>query len=300
MLTGILLGLGAAVAQSLSYVFSRLYVLRRDQAVMRLLILGHVLMAVMSLILLPLLPLAQMPNWRIYAWPLVSTAGFYLLGQLAMFQMLRQAEASRASPLLGLKILILAMIYSVFLHSPLGLMHWLAVGLSVAAAFLLRASGKRVPSRAIAWLLVACVGYSLSDMNIFRLVQALRTSLGVFEANVVGVCLTYLVCGVVALAALAWSPPGQRGDWHYALPWALSWFAAMLLLFACFDSIGVVFGNIVQASRGLISIMMGAGLAHLGYQHLEEKVPRQVFIRRLAAGLVMFAAIALYSYANRT
>jgi drug/metabolite transporter (DMT)-like permease len=299
LLTGILLGLGAASAQALSYNFSRHYILRCGRTVGHLLILGHVLMGILSLMLLPLLPLSKAPPWQMYAWPLATSAGFYLLGQLAMFQMLRHAEASRASPLLGLKILILAVIYSVFLQTRLAPLQWLAVGLGLAAAFLLRTSGKHLSAQTIGWLLLACLGYSLSDMGIYRLMRALEATLGVLQANFIAVCLTYLLCGVLVLPALIWSPAGRRSDWYHALPWAVSWFGAMLLLFLCFNAIGVVFGNIVQASRGLMSIVMGAGLAHLGYHHLEEKVPRRVLLRRLVAAVVMFAAIALYARAQQ-
>ena len=69
----------------------------------------------------------------------------------------------------------------------------------------------------------------------------------------------------------------------------------MLLLFGCFQAVDVVFGNILQSTRGLISIVLGAGLAGAGMVHLEKKVSRGVFWRHMAAAMLMSAAIVLYA-----
>jgi drug/metabolite transporter (DMT)-like permease len=294
MLIAIILGLGAAVAQSLSYIFSRLYVMRHPGAFLRLLVLGHLVMGALSLAMLPLLPLDRLPPVEQYIWPLAGAAGFYLLGQAALFGVLRHVEASRISPLLGLKIAILAVITTVFLHdraAPTPL-QWLAVALSVAAAFALNSSGGRLPARMIGGLLLTCLTYSLSDISITYLVHAVGNGAGgVFMS----VALCYLLCGGVALAALPFAGPHQRGDWRLAVPWAVSWLGAMLLLFGCFQVKDVVFGNILQSTRGLISIVLGAGLAGMGMVHLEKKVSRRVFWRHMAAALLMSAAIVLYA-----
>ena len=65
-------------------------------------------------------------------------------------------------------------------------------------------------------------------------------------------------------------------------------------LYICFGLIGVVFGNIVQSTRGLFSIVIGASLAHAGWHGLETQVDRRTLTRRLLAAALMTAAIALY------
>jgi hypothetical protein len=55
-----------------------------------------------------------------------------------------------------------------------------------------------------------------------------------------------------------------------------------------------VFGNIMQSTRGVMSVAIGAALAHLGWHELEQRVDRATLLRRLAAALLMTAAIALY------
>ena len=295
MLIGIILGLAAAVAQSLSYIFSRLYVMRHPGAFLRLMVLGHLVMGAMSLAMLPLLPLGHLPTFGHYVWPLAGASGFYLLGQAGLFYVLRHVEASRISPLLGLKIAMLAIITAAFLRdcpAPTPL-QWLAVGLSVAAAFALNSTGGKLPGRIIAGLLFTCLTYSLSDISIRYLIHGLGGSGAGSVFTAVAFC--YLLCGVAALAALPWAGAHQHGDWRLAVPWAVSWLGAMLLLFGCFQAVDVVYGNILQSTRGLISMVLGAAVAGAGMVHLEKKVSRGVFWRRLAAALLMFAAIALYA-----
>ncbi|MBN1670360.1 MAG: hypothetical protein JXR37_04975 [Kiritimatiellae bacterium] len=68
----------------------------------------------------------------------------------------------------------------------------------------------------------------------------------------------------------------------------------MVLLFATFGTIGVVYGNIVQSMRGLISVVLGAAVAALGWRAVEQRVGREVVLRRLAAAALMCGAIALF------
>ena len=83
-----------------------------------------------------------------------------------------------------------------------------------------------------------------------------------------------------------------------ALPYALTWYCAIILLFLCYGSIGAVFGNIIQASRGIISVLLGAWLLHCGYEHLEPRVGRKAWCRRFLMAVVMICSMCLYSYAR--
>lgn len=298
--SGVLLGLAAAAAQSASYFFSRLFVVR-GRTVLALLVLGHLIMGVMSAALLPALRPGDLPPPATYLWPLAATSLSYLLGQAALFVALRHTEASRASPLLGLKILVLAAVTVLFLHGQLTPLQWTAVVMSVAAALLLNYSGRPVPWPALSAVLIACVLYSLSDLYIIELVKAIRApsparpeGLGVFQASLVGVCLSYIACALMVLPLLPLCGRGAVRQWPYAMPFALTWLAAMVFLYACFASIGVIFGNIVQSTRGLVTIVIGAGLARRGQVHLEQRISRGILLRRLAAATLMFAAIVLF------
>jgi len=55
-----------------------------------------------------------------------------------------------------------------------------------------------------------------------------------------------------------------------------------------------VFGNILQSTRGIMAVVAGAALAHLGWHDLEERVDRATLIRRFAAAVLMTAAVCLF------
>jgi hypothetical protein len=73
----------------------------------------------------------------------------------------------------------------------------------------------------------------------------------------------------------------------------------MIALYACFGLINVVFGNVIQSTRGLISVLVGAHLAGLGMVHLEQVTPRSVFARKLLAAAMMTGAITIFAIYSR-
>lgn len=294
---GVATGLGAAVMQSASYFFSRLYVIRRAKAVRSLMVLAHLLMGAASAVLLPVVwPSAELPPLTSYAWPLAGMAGFYLLGQVGLFMALRTSDASRISPLLGLKIPFLAVVTVLYFHDPLGGWQWAAVAMAMAAAVVLSLSGGRISLEGLVGLGLACVSYSLSDLCIAETAGRLdaATGIGWLHASVLTLAMCYVLCGVAAVVALplVWKP--AAADWKYAAPFAFFWFGGMAFLFATFASIGVVYGNILQSTRGLMSVAVGTLLARMGQTHLETRHGRRVWIRRGLAAALMFGAITTY------
>ena len=291
---GIALGFGAALSQSVSYFFTRLYVLRSHQGVLRLMILGHLLMAGFSWMCLAIFWPSNMPPLSCYAMPLLGCSAFYLLGQACFFYALRHADASRAAPLLGLKIVVLAALGATFLSQSLMPLQWLAVALGAAAAVVLSYSGERLPVRAMLGIALACVFFSLSDLSIVNLIAAIEPSAGRFYGSCLSAALTYAVCGVLCLPLIRLVGAGSLKDLLYAVPFAASWLAAMGLLFGCFAFIGPLFGNIIQSTRGLLTIAIGARLAGMGMYHLERKISNAVLIQRASAAALMMLAIALF------
>jgi len=294
VLAGILLGLAAALAQSISYFCTRLFVIRRHQGVLRLLVLGHLIMAAASAALLPAVWPVRWPPPERFGGYLAGAAAFYFLGQVGMFYALRHTDASRASPLLGLKIVVLAAITVLALHQHLSALEWLGCLVGVAAAMVLGVSGGPVGWRALGGLLFAIVTYSLSDINITHLVRAMDTGQGILRSSLLAVFLSYTACGLIGLAL--WPTVrrrGGRGDWLYASPFAASWLVAMMLLFACFGTIDVVLGNIVQSSRGLMTIAIGTQIAAAGMVHLERRTSWTVLLQRIGAAALMVLAVGL-------
>jgi drug/metabolite transporter (DMT)-like permease len=291
---GISFGLAAAICQSAAYLQSRHFIGLETGGQRRLLLLGHVIQGVVGLALLPLLWPANMPAFRQYAFPLFMDAGGYLIGQAFLFTALRQVEASRVAPFLSAKVVILAGLTWWLLGQALSGWQWSAVGLAMVAAWLLNWTGEKLPTRPLGAIVVTVVGYSISDFYIRELIIHLAP-VPPLRAAMVGVALSYAVCGVAVLPL--WFRVGriQRADIGRALPYALTWLVSMALLYACFALVGVVLDGIIQSTRGLISILLAPVMARTEeYAHLETAHPVRTVLCRAGVALLMTLAVALY------
>jgi len=300
---GIATGFAAALLSAVSYLVSRHHAGRPGGDAIRLLVSAHLLMAAVCL---PLTWLAGPVATPVAAWlpPLAGSACCYLTGQAALFAALRLAPASRVAPLLGLKIGMLAAIVTWLPGDPLDARQWAAVALSVAAAALLQRGGGIAPA-ALALVLVTCLAFAVADLCIVGLIDGLQAgqphpaAAGArLRAGALAMSLTYVTCGGVAALMLLCVPhtrPRDPRDWQAGGWYAAAWLGSMVALYACFGLLGAVFGNILQSTRGVMAIVIGAALAHLGWHELEERVDRGTLLRRVMAATLMTAAIALYA-----
>jgi hypothetical protein len=295
-ISGMVFGLLAAGLQSAAYLFSRAFVVARLDATVRLLITSHLLMGGVALVVMGVVWPTTLPQPGRYLPDALGVSGFYLLGQVWLLLTLRTVEASRVVPLLGFKIVILAAITVGVLRQPLSLGQWAAVGMSVAAALALNFSGRSLSVRAGLGLVCICACYSLSDLCIARLVPALGIA-NRLHGSVLAAAMAYVICGLVSLAILpfVWRRIA-RGDWVAAAPFAATWLSGMVCLFICFAAIGAVYGNILQSTRGILSVVAGAVLAALGLAHIEQQTSRWMLLRRLVAAVLMVAAIWLFGH----
>ena len=291
-LQGVGFGLGTAFCQSVFYLFTRRFVLRTGRTPLLLLIVSHATMGGFSALLLLALRPHNLPPLTSYGLPLASTVAFYVIAQFALFRVLREVEGSRIAPLLGSKIIVLALLSVFCLGQTLRPLQWLAVLISAGAAWLLNEAGSRIPWRLLSLMGLTVLGYCLSDLSIGTLVKRLA-SVGP-SMPLVAAALTYLTCGVLTLPFAFRREARDRQVWSLAVPCALAWFGAMCLLYASFAAIGVVFGNIVQSTRGLISVGLGWTMVRIGHTHLEAPAAQKVFWRRLAGAALMLLAVVLY------
>jgi drug/metabolite transporter (DMT)-like permease len=301
LVIGILLALAAALAQSTSYILSRVFVVGRSDGSNQLLIISHILQGLAGVPLVVFLWPDDMPAASRYAWPLAGDAVFYMIGQAGLFFALRHTQASRVAPLLSMKVVLLAIFAAVFLHEPIAPLQWLAVLMAVAAAFVLNYTGGGIGRLAILGVSLAVIGYSLSDTCIKVFLEVITPAFGDasqvgprLRASMLGVGLAYVICGCVAVTLLPWAGSRNWRTWAAAVPFSATWLLSMFLLYGSFATAGIVLANIVQSSRGIWSVVLGAVLASWGLLHLESHVGRGVFVRRLGATVLMCAAIALY------
>ncbi|MFM8434712.1 MAG: EamA family transporter [Planctomycetia bacterium] len=305
---GIAAGLFSGACMSLSYLLSRHHALghaaeARQGAALGLLLRSHIVMGLVSAPVAALFWPAATPSPASFGLPLVAASLLYLLGNLVLFSLLRRTEASRLTPFLGLKIFMLAIVVAVVVGEPLSGRQWLAVALSVAATALLQGTAGGLSRGAFTRILCVCLLFALADLCIVRLIDALETGPGGsasrLSAAMLAMLLTYVVCGAtcVALLVAGW-PAVDRGTgwaaWRAACIYAATWLAAMAGLYVCFGLVGALFGNVVQSTRGIMSVVIGALLAHLGWHELEQRVDRATLVRRIGAAALITAAIAVY------
>ena len=262
-------------------------------------LLGHAIQGVIGLAVLPLLWPAEMPALRQYAFPLAMTAAGFLTGQAFLFATLRQVEASRVAPFLSIKIAMLATLAWLVMGRTITGWQWTAVGLAIAGAWLLNWTGGQFSARVLVMILLTCVGYAVSDLYIRALIESLAP-VPPLRAAMVGVALVHFVCGVAVLPV--WLGVGQLAwsDVRRATPYALTWLASMVFLYACFALINVVLGNIVQSTRGLISILLAPAMARSDdWGHLESPQSPHAVLRRAGVAVLMTVAVALYVWGGR-
>ncbi len=301
MVLGIVLGLVTALGHSLAYLATRWFTQDRGRPSGQLLAHGHVIMGLVSVAVLPVVWPRGLGFDADWVGPYLGILGFFAVAQTCLITSLRFADASRIAPLISLKVAILAAM-AVLAGQHLGVIQWAAVATAVAAAFVLNGSGGRMDWRATALVVNACVFYALADTMILRTISAVRETTG--DQSVMGVPLwcvavVYAGLGVVGLGLLPIWGSRSPAAWRDALPYAASWIGAMVTLYATFASVGLVFGAILQSTRGLMSIALGVLLAQLGAHHLEQKHGAGVITRRLAAAALMTAAVAMYVWVAR-
>lgn len=297
-MAGVICGLVTAVCQAVAYLLSRRYVVARHQSVLRLMVIGHALLGLACAAALPVLvDLDELPPVRGYAVDLLGAAGYYFVGQVGLFAALRWMDASRVAPLLGLKVVFVAVVAMVLLGQRIGPVQWVAIGVACMAAAMLNNTGGRLPRRVMWAVLAACLLFSLSDVHTKKTIDALYV-LGPVRGPITAALLNYVLCGMMSAALLPWHGSRRVGDWAAAVPWVLTWLCAVLLLFISYAYAGIVLAGIAMATRGLWSIALGAAVSKAGWLHLEQRVPRGALARRAVAAVMMIVAIGLYAAAE--
>ena len=294
---GIVFGVLTGVCTSVCYLFSRSYQLGRPNGLAKLMVISHLVQGVVSAVLLAVFWREDIPPLEEYWRPLLGFTVSYLIGHTALLAATRYADASRISPLLGFKVVILALIAVSFAGQTLVFRQWVAVVMTVAGVLIVNYTGGQIPWRALVSVVVACVAYSISDLFARAHIEALAP-LPPIWAGVFVTFMCYVCCCAFALAVFPWLGSRKLDDWRASIPYTAVWFVAQLLLFISIALAGVVLMNICQATRAIWSVVLGAMVASWGLQHLEQKTTRSVFVRRIAAAVMIVAAIGLYSSAK--
>ncbi len=299
MVLGVIFGLFSALSQCFAYICSKKYI-HKDGTPFQLLIASHLIIGGFAALCLGILLLKNdLPPFKNYWVELLKVTGFNIVGQMSFFLVIGKTEASRVAPLLGLKILFIALFGILFMKLHLGLWQWAAIIICCVGAMLSNWSGKSIPPAGALWLSATVISYSLTDISIKQLINGIENA-GTkgLPAFFLAGGLTYFYLGIFSLLVMSAGRSVKLKHLKPALPFAVCWFGAMLLLFICFGLIGPLLGNIVQSGRGILSVIIGAALAGFGWTEYEEKLPRRIFLWRLTAALLITVSIVMFVLAK--
>ena len=291
---GILVGLFAATMQSSSYICSRIFSEKHPKATAGFLIYTHIQMGIISSIVTFFIWPDDFPDIRVFLVDFLMMCFPYFLAQSCLFMILKSTNASKIAPLLALKIVVLVLISMFFMKESYTFGQWCAFCMVIGSAFLLNKVSGGIGGKNLILIGIACTGYALSDIFIKRTVDHFNY-MGDFLGIIFTTSLCYTFLGTTVLIAVPFTKKFTRQQFVDAIPFSCTWLFAMVFLFSSFGIIGAVYGNIVQSSRGVISILIGTIIASLGYVHLESKTNKTVLIKRTCAALLITLAIILFN-----
>ncbi len=254
------------------------------------------------------------PVWGLLWQPALGGALFFT-GQVFTFMALG-GDVSLATPVLGLKILFVAVASSLLLDEPVRGAWWIAAALSTAAIVLLQSSPRPAPSaarladpaepparavpappgqglsagRTVCYAALAAACFAVTDVLVQRFSPAWGA--GRYLPLMFGLLAVYSLGLIPAFAAPLHRLPAPA--WRWLAPGAL---------FLGIQAAGMAYSlgthgrataaNILYSTRGLWSVLavglLGAWLGTAG----ERRLPRAVFRRRLLGAGLMLAAVAL-------
>lgn len=226
-------------------------------------------------------------------WALLAGLLFFA-GQIGTFRSLAAGDVSIATPVLGSKLVFVALLSLAVPGNKPDPHLWLAVSLTVAGVALLHRGPRHHASHPLAtaaWALAAAACFALTDIVVQ--VKAPRAGFTLFVP---------VMFGTVMLLSVAMLPHvwrhGRRGGTGYR---AWLWGATGILLLSV-QAAGVaaaigIFGdaagvNVVYSSRGLWSLLLVALLArHLGTP--EASLDRLTFASRLLGCILVTTAVVI-------
>ncbi len=225
-------------------------------------------------------------------WQPAVVAVFYLLGQLLNFFALQRGDVSVATPVMGVKIILVALFTTLLLTSGVSAKLWCAAALSsLAIALPNRADGTPHHHVGATILYAGCSATMFALFDV--LVQKWSPAWG--AGRFLPVMLSFTALFSLVLVPSFHAP--LREIPRTARPWLLGGCVFIGLQSLIFVSAIAWFGNattanVIYSSRGLWSVVAVWGVGHW-FGNRERHHGPGVLRWRLAGALLMMAAIAL-------
>lgn len=224
-------------------------------------------------------------------WQPCVIAVLFMLGLMFTFLAVERGDVSVATPVFGVKVVLVALLLSVLGKQQLPIMVWYAATLASLGIALIQWTGRHHPRR-----IVFTVIFAVSAATTFATFDVLVQDWSPAWGAGVFLPLVYAIVGLLSLAMtpwVEWSKLRQRSIRRTLIPGA----TLFALQSVCIVMTVAVFGdaarvNVVYALRG----MWGVGLAWLVariWGGAEAELGRSVMMTRFAGSLLLTSAVVL-------
>ncbi len=233
------------------------------------------------------------PNSSLW-WQPPAAATLFFSGQVFSLLALNSGDVSVATPVLGVKILLVALLSTVLIGDPIGTRLWTAAASSTVAIALLNIDRGHAHSRAGRTIILAGLGaasYACFDVLIQKWSASWGTGRILPIVMVIGAVYSIPLRLLSPRRAEARGNPASGGGWLAA---GAACFAVQGLMFITSVSIWrqATSANVLYSSRGLWSVLAVWGVGHW-FSNREQHLGARVLVWRFVGAILLMAAILL-------
>ena len=252
VLIGIIASIFAAIGQALNYALTKDCQEKYHIYGFRMLIGAHIGMGFILL-----WPFIFCSYYTYFEWEhlidLFKINLPFLFAQYFMMQSIRASDASVVSPLLVLKIPVLAAITILLFKDSYAVHQYLAIAAILLLSWYFSSLSGKINLKALLFVFLASSCYVMSDIAIT--VYAKKFAVHPIEQVMIANCFNY-IAGALFFLSCALIKKVTVKDVYNCKYVAISWIVAVTLIVIGFNLSGIVSGTIIQSLRGAFGIII--------------------------------------------
>lgn len=225
-------------------------------------------------------------------WQPVVVGFFFFAAQTSMFLALTRGDVSVATPIMGTKVLMVALFSLVILRGPVPLHWWIGAALSTAGVFFLSRgdeSVRRGALQAALFAIGAATSFAVNDV----LVQKWAPAWGIGRfLPIMFACVALMSFAFVPLFHAPLREIPRKGRVWVAAGAVILGVQAVGILIAIGRFGDATAVNIVYSLRGMLSVVIVWVVGHW-FLNEEQRLGRGVLTKRLIGSALMVSAVVL-------